>query len=145
MHVEIKIDSTQKKPKVIILTASITEEVNSILKRLSDPPNVLSGIKDGKVEILEPENIIRIYAGAAVRPSWNGLCLSLRDMGNRTLEHRPADRHIFSRGVRSNAACRIPFILDGAQHQGLHQIHGNLRTNLYRHVDNTVHYCKAQC
>ena len=65
MQVEIKIDDAYKKPKVIIMTASMTEEVNNILKKLSDsPPHVLSGIRNGKVEILEHEDIIRIYAGA---------------------------------------------------------------------------------
>ena len=65
MQVEIKIDDAYKKPKVIIMTASMTEEVNGILKKLSDsPPHVMSGIRDGKVEILEHEDIIRIYAGA---------------------------------------------------------------------------------
>ena len=35
MQVELKIDSACVEPKVIIATASVTEEVNWILKRLS--------------------------------------------------------------------------------------------------------------
>ena len=36
MQIEIKIEDSCKEPKVIILTASMTEEVNSIIKKLSE-------------------------------------------------------------------------------------------------------------
>lgn len=63
VQVEIKIDSSCTEPKVIILTNSVTEDVNSIVKKLSeDVPQVISGSKDEKIEVLEEAQLIRIYA-----------------------------------------------------------------------------------
>ena len=63
MQVELKIDSACVEPKVIIATASVTEEVNWILKRLSEEiPQVISGTKDEKIEVLDEAEIIRVYA-----------------------------------------------------------------------------------
>lgn len=65
MQVEIKIDPSQPEPKVIITAASMTEEVNRIVRRLSEViPQVISGTRDGKLEVLEPEDLIRIYAAS---------------------------------------------------------------------------------
>lgn len=63
MQVEIKIDDTCVEPKILILTAAITEEINSLVKKLSeDTPQILSGSKDDKLEVLEEEDLIRVYA-----------------------------------------------------------------------------------
>lgn len=63
MQVELKIDSAYVEPKVVIMAASATEEVNWILKRLSEEiPQVLSGKKDEKIEVLEEAEIIKVYA-----------------------------------------------------------------------------------
>ncbi len=63
MQVEVKLDASYAEPKVLILTASMSEEIETLLGKLSDPaPQVLSGSKDGKLEILAPEDLIRIYA-----------------------------------------------------------------------------------
>lgn len=65
MQVEIKIDSSCTEPKIIIMAASVTEDVNNILKKLSeDVPQIISGSKDGKIEVLEQADLIRIYANA---------------------------------------------------------------------------------
>ena len=65
MQIEVKIDSSYIDPKVIILTASMTEDVHIILSKLSDQaPQIISGSKDNKIEIIEPEDLIRIYARA---------------------------------------------------------------------------------
>ena len=65
MQVEIRIDSACPEPKVVILTAAVTEEVNELVKKLSaDAPHVISGMKDGKVEVLELADLIRVYTGA---------------------------------------------------------------------------------
>lgn len=64
MQLEVKIDSSYLEPKVIILTASMTEDVNTILNKLSDAPQIISGSKDNKIEVIEPADLIRIYTGA---------------------------------------------------------------------------------
>ena len=65
MQIEIKIEDSCKEPKVIILTASMTEEVNSIIKKLSeDVPQIITGIKNEKIEVLEQSDLIRVYASS---------------------------------------------------------------------------------
>lgn len=63
MKIEIRTDEAYSEPKIIILTAAVTEEVSRILKKLGEeaPPN-LSGIRNEKLELLEPSELIRIYA-----------------------------------------------------------------------------------
>lgn len=63
MQIEIKIDSSCTEPKIIIQTASITEEVNTLMQRLSEnTPPILTGSKDGKIEVLSQDDLFRIYA-----------------------------------------------------------------------------------
>lgn len=63
MRVEVKIDSSYTEPQILILTDSVTEEINILLKKLTeDVPQIISGSKDGKIEVLDPDNLIRIYA-----------------------------------------------------------------------------------
>ena len=51
IQVEIKIDSSYIAPKVIILTASMTEDVSNIVKKLSeDASQIISGHKDEKLK-----------------------------------------------------------------------------------------------
>ena len=58
MQVEIKIDSSCIDPKVIILTASMTEDVSNIVKKLSENASqIISGYKDEKIEILEQKKL----------------------------------------------------------------------------------------
>ncbi len=65
MQVEIKIDSSCKEPKIIVTAASMTEDLQELIRKLSDHvPSVISGIKDGKIEVLQPEDLIRIYANS---------------------------------------------------------------------------------
>ncbi len=63
MQFEVKIDSSYIEPKVIILTASITDDVRILLNKLSEGiPPIISGSKDSKIEVLEQDDLIRIYA-----------------------------------------------------------------------------------
>lgn len=63
MQVEIKIDDRCIEPKVIIITDKVTEEINDILNTLSSKtPEVITGFYNDLVEILSPDDIIRIYA-----------------------------------------------------------------------------------
>ncbi len=65
MQLEVKIDSSCMEPKVIILTASMTEDVHTILNKLSDyAPQIISGSKDDKIEVIDQADLIRIYANA---------------------------------------------------------------------------------
>ncbi len=65
MQVEIKIDSSYSDPKIIILTASMTEDVSRIVKTLSENTSqIISGYKDEKIEILDPGDLIRVYANS---------------------------------------------------------------------------------
>lgn len=64
MQVEVKIDDSCSELKVIILTASMTEEVNSLVQKLSENnPQIISGSKNGRIEILEQNELFKIYAG----------------------------------------------------------------------------------
>lgn len=63
MKIEIQLEESQKETKVIIIAEQMSEEVNEILKRLSEEkPSVLAGFRDDTLEILEPGSILRIYA-----------------------------------------------------------------------------------
>lgn len=65
MQVEIKIDRSCPEPRLIILTAKVTEDVNDLVRRLSEnTPQVISGRKDDKVEVLDPADLIRIFANS---------------------------------------------------------------------------------
>lgn len=65
MEIEVRIDSGQKTPKVVVLTERMTDEVASLVKRLSDEsPQMIAGFQDDTLSILEPQDIIRVYAAA---------------------------------------------------------------------------------
>jgi len=63
MQIEIRIDENQAEPKVLILTDKMTEEIDVLLKRLSESrPLIIAGFKDEILEIIEPKTIIRAYS-----------------------------------------------------------------------------------
>lgn len=63
MQIEIKMDESCSELKVIILTNEMTEEVTAVIKKLSgEVPQVIAGFRDKNVELLEQDDIIRIYA-----------------------------------------------------------------------------------
>lgn len=65
MQLEIKLDPAYPEPKVVLLTAAMTDEVNQIVSRLSDQtPQILSGIRQEKLEVIDQNDLIRIYASA---------------------------------------------------------------------------------
>ena len=64
MQVEIKIDSSYTEPKIIIMAASMTEDINNIVKKISEETSlIISGSRNDKIEVLEQSELIRIYAG----------------------------------------------------------------------------------
>lgn len=82
MQVEIKIDESYPEPKIIILTASMTEEVRGLLNKLSsETPQMLSGSRNEKVEIIEQDDLIRVFSSA-------GKVFAVTDHGEYTLRLR---------------------------------------------------------
>ncbi len=63
MQVEVRIDPAQHEPKVIILTAGMSEEVTALVNQLTaETPSMLTGVKDEKLILLQERDIIRVYA-----------------------------------------------------------------------------------
>ena len=63
MQIEIKMDDNYKEPKIIIMTDKMTDEVNDIVKKLSDEqPQLIAGFKDDSVQVIDPSSIYRVYA-----------------------------------------------------------------------------------
>lgn len=63
MKYEIQVDSAYPEPKVVIHTAGVTPEVRGLIRYLSEePPGVITGFREERLYILEPGEIIRIFA-----------------------------------------------------------------------------------
>ena len=65
MKLNINIDAEAKEPEIMITTAQMTEEVNRVVdfvSRLDDAPTIISGIREDKVALLDPDHIVKIYA-----------------------------------------------------------------------------------
>lgn len=78
MKLNINIDAGAKEPEIMITTAHMTEDVNRVVEfvsRLEDAPTIISGIREDKIELLDQESIIRIYAeeGKIVAKTEQGL------------------------------------------------------------------------
>lgn len=75
MQIEIKIDENCKEPKIIIMTDQMTDEINGLVKKLSERTSpMLAGFRNETVEILEQSSILRIYAD-------NGKNIAVTDHG----------------------------------------------------------------
>lgn len=65
MQIEIKIEETCKEPKIIVITDKMTDEINTIIKKLSNQqPKMIAGFKEDTIEVLEPNSIYRIFASS---------------------------------------------------------------------------------
>lgn len=63
MQVEFKIDPSCAEPKIVVFAAGMTEEIEALLEKLSEQTmRVIAGQKEGKLEILEPIELIRVFA-----------------------------------------------------------------------------------
>lgn len=63
MQIEIKIEENCIDPKIIIVTGTMTDEIDKIIKMLSnEQPQLIAGFKDDVVEVLEPSDIYRIFS-----------------------------------------------------------------------------------
>lgn len=82
MQVEIKIDGTCKEPKIIVLTDRMTDEIDELVRKLSETsPTMLAGFRGGTLEVLEQSKISRIYAAS-------GKVYAVADSGEYTLRLR---------------------------------------------------------
>lgn len=82
MNIEIKIDSSYEIPKVIILTDKMSEEVNELVRRISEKaPQVIAGFREDLMKILEQQEITRIY-------SCGGKVFAMASDGEYTLRSR---------------------------------------------------------
>lgn len=97
MQIEIKIDENFKEPKIIVVTDKMTDEINEIVKKLSDDKTtMIAGFKNDIVEILEPDNIYRVFSS-------NGKVIADTNCGEYSLRLRlyeaeqHLDSHIFVR------------------------------------------------
>ncbi len=65
MQIKIEFNKAYKEPEIIILTDKMTDDIDRIFKMLSDEKSqIIAGIKNDKVEVLEPNDIIRVYANS---------------------------------------------------------------------------------
>ena len=65
MQVEIKLEDGCKEPRVIIVTEQMTEEINTLIKKLTEGTvHVISGFREDKLEVLEQAEIIHVYSSA---------------------------------------------------------------------------------
>ena len=65
MKLNINIDAGAKEPEIMITTAHMTEDINRVVdfvSRLDDAPTIISGIREDKVELLDTDAIVKIYA-----------------------------------------------------------------------------------
>ncbi len=63
MKIDIVIDAEYDEPMILIKTATMTKELDELVKSLShDAPPILASNKDGLFTILEEDEIIRVYA-----------------------------------------------------------------------------------
>ena len=64
------------------MTASMTDDINNLVKKISmGSTQIISGMKDNKIEVLAQEDFIRIYANA-------GKVFAVTDKGEYTLRMR---------------------------------------------------------
>lgn len=63
LKVEINIDKTLDEEKIVIYAREMNKEILSLKESLENgKPNILTGFFDGRLEFIDPENIIRVYA-----------------------------------------------------------------------------------
>jgi DNA-binding LytR/AlgR family response regulator len=85
MQIEIRIDENCTEPRIIIVAGKMTDEINAIVKRLSEEQlQMVAGFKDDFVEMLEPSDICRIFAET-------GKVIAETDRGRYTLRFRLYD------------------------------------------------------
>jgi DNA-binding LytR/AlgR family response regulator len=63
MKIEVKVDAACKEPMVVVYTDKVTDEVQSIVRKLSqDAPQVIVGFREEEAILLAEEEIQRVFA-----------------------------------------------------------------------------------
>ena len=63
MEIEIRLDPACTQPKLTLTAAAMTSELEQLVRQLSNtPPHALAGYREETVELLQPEEIQRVYA-----------------------------------------------------------------------------------
>ena len=82
MQVEIKLDDSCTEPKIVIYTASMSEDVQTIVRMLTDSPlQILFGKQGEKIQPLIQDDLIRVYAA-------DGKVFAVTNSGEYTLRQR---------------------------------------------------------
>lgn len=81
MQIEIQIDPSAREPCLIVRAAQITPELDALIQQLSTPTTYLAGFHENQLHLLEPQNIVRIYAA-------NGKVYAITAAGEYTLRQR---------------------------------------------------------
>lgn len=82
MQIEIKIDHSCKEPKIIVVTDKITDEINTLVRKLAeDTSQILAGFQGEVLKILDQHDISRIYAA-------NGKVVAVTEQGEYLLRLR---------------------------------------------------------
>ena len=82
MKIEIRLEENAPERKVIIVTEAVDEEIQELMKRISqERPQVLAGFAGDRIVLLEQGEIIRVYASG-------GKVFAVTDMGEFTLRLR---------------------------------------------------------
>ncbi|MEA4870368.1 MAG: LytTR family DNA-binding domain-containing protein [Christensenella sp.] len=63
MKIEVKVDAACREPMVVVYTDKVTDEVQTIVRKLSqDTPEVVVGFRDEEAVLLSEGDIQRMYA-----------------------------------------------------------------------------------
>lgn len=63
MDIEVKLDPQYTVPKVIVLTDRLTEEINTLVVRLSEEaPQLIAGFQGDVLRLIEPQELLRVYS-----------------------------------------------------------------------------------
>lgn len=82
MQVEIKLADSCTEPKIVIYTASMSEDVQTIVRMLTDSPlQILFGKQGEKIQPLIQDDLIRVYAA-------DGKVFAVTSSGEYTLRQR---------------------------------------------------------
>ncbi len=82
MEVEVRIEPGCLEPRITVTVAEMTDEVSALVSRLAGrAPSVLLGSRDGKLQVIREEDLIRVYAAG-------GRVYAVTDKGEYTLRQR---------------------------------------------------------